>query len=57
MADVLDADAVDLLDDLGEWVVVTLADPVREHRRGDDDQLLAFELRLVAAAGDQRAAD
>ena len=49
--------AVDLLDDLGERVAVPLADPVREHRRGDDHQLLAGEGGLVAPAGRQRAAD
>ena len=57
VAEVLDRHSVDLLDDLGERVVVALADPVGKHRRGDDDQLLAFELGEVAAPGGQRAAD
>ena len=49
--------SVDFLDDLGERVVVSFADPVGEHRRGDHDQLFAFKLGQVAAAGGQRAAD
>ena len=57
VAEVLHADAVDLLDHLGERVGVALAEPVREHRRGDHDQFLAVDLRPVAPPRHQRAAD
>ena len=56
VAEILDRHTVDILDDLGIRAVVTLADPVGEHRRADDDQLLALETRQVAPTGRQRAA-
>src|SRR3954470_10178276 len=57
MAEVTDAHAVDLLDDLGERVRVAHDEAMREHRRGDDDELLPLELGFVPTPRHERATD